>query len=112
MDIGSAVGRNQGISEQQLLDLADFESSSAFSELEKKVLRYTVAMTETPVNVPDELFASLREEFSPKQMVELSSAIAWENYRARYDHALGIEATGFSEGAVCAVAFGGQPGVR
>jgi hypothetical protein len=36
-------------------------------------------------------------------MVELTSAIAWENYRARFDHAFGIEAEDFSAGAVCPV---------
>ena len=89
------------MTEQQLLDLAAFESSSAFSELEKLVLRYTVAMTRTPVEVPDELFAGLQRHFNPQQMVELTSAIAWENYRARFNHAFGIEAEGFSAGAVC-----------
>jgi alkylhydroperoxidase family enzyme len=102
------VGRRQGITEQQLLDLPHFETSSAFSELEKQLLRYAVAMTQTPVEVSDELFAELRKHFNPQQMVELTSAIAWENYRARFDHAFGIEAEGFSEGAVCAVAIGGH----
>ena len=60
-------------------------------------------MTETPVDVSDELFAQLREHFNEKQLVELTSAIAWKNYRARFNHALGVEAEGFSEGAVCAV---------
>jgi alkylhydroperoxidase family enzyme len=103
MDIGSAVGRQQGVTEQQILVLAEFETSTAFSELEKLVLRYAMAMTATPVEVPDELFEQLRERFNPRQMVELTSAIAWENYRARFDHAFGIEAEGFSEGAVCAL---------
>jgi alkylhydroperoxidase family enzyme len=103
------VGRNEGISDQQLLDLAHFETSPTFSELEKLVLRYAVAMTNTPVEVPDELFAELRNHFSPQQMVELTSAIAWENYRARFDHAFGIEAEGFSEGAVCPVPVGRHP---
>jgi alkylhydroperoxidase family enzyme len=71
--------------------------------LEKLVLRYATLMTETPVDVPDELFAELREQFSPQQLVELTSAIAWENYRARFDHAFGIEAEGYSAGAVCPV---------
>jgi alkylhydroperoxidase family enzyme len=97
------VGRREGITQQQLLDLGQFETSAAFSELEKLALRYTEAMTRTPVEVPDELFAALREHFDPKQMVELTSAIAWENYRARFDHAFGIEAVGFSEGAYCPV---------
>ena len=109
MDIGSAVGRKQGVSEQQLLDVARFETSPALSELEKLVLRYATLMTETPVQVPDLLFVELRHHFSPQQMVELSSAIAWENYRARFDHAFGIEAEGYSACAVCAVAVGGHP---
>ena len=81
--------------------LPDFESSGAFSDLEKLVLRYAVAMTSTPVEVSDALFAELTRRFSPEQLVELTSAIAWENYRARFDHAFGIESAGFSEGAFC-----------
>jgi alkylhydroperoxidase family enzyme len=100
------VSRKQGVREQQLLDLTDFEASPAFSELEKLVLRYAVAMTETPVEVPEALFAELREQLSPQQLVELTSAIAWENFRARFDHAFGIEAEGFSAGAVCPVPVG------
>ena len=83
------------------MELADFETSAAFSDLEKLVLRYATAMTQTPVEVPDELFQGLRQHLSERQMVELTSAIAWENYRARFDHAFGIEAAGFSEGAFC-----------
>ena len=60
-------------------------------------------MTRTPVEVPDALFARLWERFSEAQLVELTSAIAWENYRARFDHAFGIEGENFSEGAVCAM---------
>ena len=101
------MGRKQGITEQQLLDLPHFEASPAFSELEKLVLRYALAMTQTPVEVSDELFAELRQHLNPRQMVELTSAIAWENFRARFDHAFGMEAVGFSESAVCAVALGG-----
>ena len=52
-------------------------------------------MTETPVNVSDELFADLRGHFNERQLVELTSSIAWENYRARYDHAFGVESEGF-----------------
>jgi 4-carboxymuconolactone decarboxylase len=81
--------------------LADFESSAALSELEKLVVRYAVAMTLTPVEVADQLFSGLMQHFSDRQLVELTSAIAWENYRARFDHAFGIEAEGFSKGAFC-----------
>jgi alkylhydroperoxidase family enzyme len=59
-------------------------------------------MTAVPVEVSDALFSRLRAHFTEPQLVELTSAIAWENYRARYDHALGMEGENFSEGAVCA----------
>ena len=74
-----------------------------FSPLEKLVIEYAVHMTKTPVEVPDALFTALRQHFDTAQLVELTAAIAWENYRARFDHALGIEAQGFSEGAFCAL---------
>lgn len=95
------MSRKQGVTEQQLRELADFETSTAFSDLEKLVLRYAAAMTQTPVEVPDELFDELRHHLNERQMVELTSAIAWENYRGRFNHAFGIEAEGFSEGAFC-----------
>ena len=74
-----------------------------FSDQERLVLEYADTMTQTPVQVPDALFARLREQFTDAQLVELTSAIAWENYRARFDHAFGIEGENFSDGAVCAL---------
>ena len=71
--------------------------------MERLALEYADAMTRTPVEVPEALFARLRERFSEAQLVELTSAIAWENYRARFDHAFGIEGENFTEGAVCAM---------
>jgi alkylhydroperoxidase family enzyme len=91
------------VTEDQLQALPTFRDSAAFSALDKLVLEYAEAMTKTPVEVPDALFASLRRHFGEAEMVELTAAIAWENYRARFDHALGIEAQGFSEGAACAI---------
>lgn len=64
-------------------------------------------MTRTPVEVSDALFARLRGNFTEAQLVELTATIAWENYRARFDHAFGVEAEGFSEGAYCALPAGG-----
>ena len=89
------------MTEAQLRDLPAYEESAAFSPLEKLVLDYAVAMTNTPVEVPDALFARLREHFADAELVELTAAIAWENYRARFDHAFGIGAQGFSEDAYC-----------
>jgi alkylhydroperoxidase family enzyme len=64
-------------------------------------------MTRTPVEVSDALFAKLRGKFTEAELVELTATIAWENYRARFDHAFGVEAEGFSEGSFCALPAGG-----
>ncbi len=95
------MSRNQGVTEEKLTELADFEASWTFSELEKLVLRYAAAMTATPLDVSDQLFAELKKHFNDKELVELTSSIAWENYRARFNHAFGIDAEGFSEDAFC-----------
>jgi hypothetical protein len=60
-------------------------------------------MCRTPVDVPDELFARLREQLDEEQIVELTHLIALENLRGRFNLALGVGAAGFSEGMVCAV---------
>ncbi len=97
------MGRKSGVTAEQIANLNHYRTDFRFSELEKLVLEYADAMTETPVEVPDALFSRLREHFNEAQLVELTSAIAWENYRARFSHALGIEGENFSEGAVCAL---------
>lgn len=81
--------------------MTQFESSPHFNKREKLVLRLVTSLTRTPADVPDELFAALRAEFSERELVELSSAIAWENYRARFNRAFAIEAEGFSKGHFC-----------
>ena len=97
------MGRASGISAEQIANLNRYRTDFNFSDLERLVLEYADAMTRTPVEVPDALFARLRERFSEAELVELTSAIAWENYRARFDHAFGIEAENFAGGAVCAL---------
>ncbi len=81
--------------------LPEYESSPELSDVEKLVVRYAVEMTRTPVEVPEELFEELKRHFNARQIVELTSAIAWENYRARNNHALGLESEGFSGSAFC-----------
>jgi alkylhydroperoxidase family enzyme len=83
------------------MGLANYEGSPEFTEVEKLALRYAEAMTATPVDLADDLFDAMRARFDARQLVELTSAIAWENYRARFDHAFGCQAEGSSEGAFC-----------
>src|SRR5262249_42223657 len=103
IDIGSSIARRSGLSDEQLLALPTYRDSNLFSDLEKLVLDYASGISATPVDVSDELFAALSEHFDERQLVELTSIIALENFRGRFGLALGIGAAGFSEGMVCAV---------
>jgi alkylhydroperoxidase family enzyme len=97
------VGRRGGLTERDLAELSTYETSTAFSEVEKSALRYAEAMTRTPADVPQELYDDLARHFDAKQLVELTSAIAWENYRSRFNRPFDVQSGGYSEGAVCAV---------
>ena len=87
--------------------LGDYRTSPLFSDMEKLVLEYADAITQTPVEVSDTLFMKLRAKFTDAQLVELTATLAWENYRARFDHAFGIEAEGFTKGSYCAMPMRG-----
>jgi AhpD family alkylhydroperoxidase len=116
IDIGAALGRKAGVTEEQLRDFHEYRTSPAFSAEERLVMEYAEEMTKEQVNVSDELFARLREHFDEAQIVELTAAIAIENFRARFNNALGVEPAGFSEGMFCplpdAAAVAAQPEVR
>ena len=101
LDFGSSISAEAGITEDELRELPTYQRSSRFTELEKLVIDYATGMTRSPVAVPDALFDRLREHFDEPQLVELTNVIALENYRARFNWALGIEGQGFSEGAFC-----------
>ena len=103
IDLGSQVARLSGLGDEQLLALPHYRESGVFTYLETLVLDYADGMSRTPVDVSDELFARLREHFDEDQLVELTSAIALENMRGRFNLALGVGAAGFSDGMVCAV---------
>ncbi len=101
-DIGSFEARAKGVREEQLQDLYRYRDSRHFDQLERLVLDLAVAMTITPVQVDDELFAALQEHFDEAQLVELVNLIAVENLRSRFNAAFGLGAAGFSEGMACA----------
>ena len=95
------MGRTHGITEEQLRNLSRYRESEAFSEVDRLVLDLAVTMTRTPADVPEELFRKLQQHFSPAQLVELTTAVAQENFRARFNRPFDVGSVDFSEGAYC-----------
>jgi alkylhydroperoxidase family enzyme len=79
----------------KLQELADWRGSGAFTELERVALEYAERMTYTGQKVDEALFARIKVHFSEPQIVELTAAIALENFRSKFNPALGIESQGF-----------------
>ena len=84
-----------GASEAKIAQVPDALTSDLFSESEKAAIEYAEAMTVTGRTVDDTLFARVRGHFSEAQVVELTAAVALENFRSKFNVALGIEAQGF-----------------
>lgn len=91
------------MTEEQIRELSRYRESPAFSDEERMVMDLAAEMARTPVEVPSDLLEKLNRRFSEAQLVELAAAIAWENYRARFNRVFGVRPAGFSEGAFCAL---------
>ena len=80
---------------EKLGEVLAWRDSKLFSPMERAALEYAERITTTGQKVDDALFAELRKHFSEAEIVELTAAIAMENFRSKFNPPLGIEAQGF-----------------
>jgi AhpD family alkylhydroperoxidase len=83
------IALKEGMTQAQLDELENWESSGLFSDKEKAVLAYTDAMTRH-VQVDDDIFVKVRSYFEPRQLVELTATVATYNMVSRFLEALQI----------------------
>ena len=80
---------------EKLAEVTTWRESTLFSEAERLALEYAERITYTDRKVDDALVDDLKKHYSEAQIVELTAAIAMENFRSKFNPALGIEAQGF-----------------
>jgi AhpD family alkylhydroperoxidase len=97
IDFAAALARHVGIAPEKVAELDRWRDSDVYSDDERLVLEYADGMCQTPVEVDEALFARLAARFDPPAIVELTAAIAFENYRGRFNHALGLGSEGFCD---------------
>jgi alkylhydroperoxidase family enzyme len=102
LDLGYFQAHNEGLNVAKAREVPRWRDSDVFTPLERDVMAYAEAMTQTPPTVTDELATRLLDQLGPAAMVELTAWIALANQYARTNTALGIEAQGFS--ASCGLA--------
>ena len=86
-----------GASSEKVAQVGSARTSELFDDGERVALEYAETITRTGDRVSDELFARVRAHFTEAQIVELTAAIALENFRSKFNTALGIEAQGFCQ---------------
>jgi len=85
-----ALGRKAGVTEEQINDLAVFESSSAFTDIERDVLRFTDQWSRVSTVAAD-VMARLRRALSPEHLVILAATVAQANFTSRFNNTFGVE---------------------
>jgi alkylhydroperoxidase family enzyme len=73
----------------------NWRDSTRFSPAERLALDYAERITHTDQQVDDAFFTELKKQFTEAQIVELTAAIAFENFRSKFNPTLGVEAQGF-----------------
>jgi alkylhydroperoxidase family enzyme len=84
-----------GATDDKIRQVPTWRESELFSTMEKDALEYAEKMTITGEKVTDELWGRLRGHFTEAQLVELTAAVALENFRSKFNVPLGVEAQGF-----------------
>jgi alkylhydroperoxidase family enzyme len=84
-----------GAGDDKIRAVPTWRDSGLFSEMERDALEYAERITITDERVDDELWARLRRHFGEDQMVELTAAVALENFRSKFNVPLGVESQGF-----------------
>lgn len=81
--------------EAKLAEVANWRASKLFSPQERVALEYAERITYTDQKVDDAFFSLVKQHFNEAQIVELTAAIALENFRSKFNPTLGVESQGF-----------------
>lgn len=96
LDFGYFAAANEGLDLAKAREVPRWRASDVFTPLERDVLEYAEAMSQTPPTVTDELSARLLDQLGAPGLVELTSWVALANLYSRTNFALGIESEGFA----------------
>jgi alkylhydroperoxidase family enzyme len=97
LDFNYFEARNKNLDLDKAREIPSWRESSVFTSLEREVLAYAEAMTETEPTVTDEMVASLRTQLGDPALIELTAVVSFANFTTRANVALGIESDGFAD---------------
>ncbi|MET9553651.1 carboxymuconolactone decarboxylase family protein [Streptomyces sp. NPDC006645] len=107
LDVNYFAALNQSLDLTKASQVPRWRESEVFTPLEREVMEYAEAMTNTPTTVTDELSASLLGRLGPAALVELTVFIGFANLAARCNTAHGITSQGYSD--ACEIPLAARP---
>ncbi|MFB7595257.1 carboxymuconolactone decarboxylase family protein [Streptomyces sp. NPDC056160] len=107
LDVGYFQARNENLNLVKASQVPRWREADVFTALERDVMGYAEAMTNTPPTVTDEQYAALLERLGTKAMVELTAFIAYVNLATRANVANGVTSQGFSD--ACEIPLAKRP---
>ncbi|MFV5998168.1 carboxymuconolactone decarboxylase family protein [Streptomyces sp. NPDC056231] len=107
LDVNYFVALNQNLDLAKASQVPRWRQSEMFTPLERDVLEYAEAMTNTPPTVTDELSKRLLDRLGPAALVELTTVIGFANMATRCNTAHGITSQGYSD--ACEIPLAGRP---
>ena len=96
LDYGYFQAHNDGLDLTKAREVPRWRESDVFTPLEREVLEYAEAMSQTPPTVTDDMSARLLEQLGAPALVELTAFIALANFMTRTNVAFGIESQGLA----------------
>ncbi|MFE4257158.1 carboxymuconolactone decarboxylase family protein [Streptomyces sp. NPDC056910] len=108
LDINYFAALNQNLDLAKASQVPRWRESQVFTPLEREVMEYAEAMTNTPTTVTDELSATLLGRLGPAALVELTVFIGFANLAARCNTAHGITSQGYSDACEIPLAARGE----
>ena len=96
LDLHYFMTHDRGLDEAKAREVPRWRQSTAFTPLERRVMEYAEAMSQTPPAVTDEMSAALLDALGAPALVELTARIGMMNMTARGNVALGIRSQEFS----------------
>jgi alkylhydroperoxidase family enzyme len=96
LDFGYFQAYNDGLDLTKAREVPRWRESVVFTPLERDVMEYAEAMSQTPPTVTDEMSARLLGQLGAPALVELTAFIGLANLYTRTNTAFGIESQGFS----------------
>ena len=77
LDFGYFQAHNDGLDERKASEVPRWRESTVFTPLERGVMEYAEAMTETPPRVTDEQSARLLDQIGAPALVELTAVVGF-----------------------------------